>query len=69
MSEKHHYCNSCYRRGQVIHECLECGGSGRVTYAYDEQEKAPKGYGRKPPKQIEVDMNLVIQAMNRKKNK
>ncbi len=38
MSEHQHTCNSCYRRGGVIDECLECGGSGRVTYSFSEQE-------------------------------
>lgn len=69
MSEHKHYCNSCFTRGRVIDECMECGGSDRVTYAFDDQEKATQGYGRKPKKQVKVDMNLIILAMNRKKNK
>lgn len=69
MSEKRHICNQCAGSGNwnQTGECLECGGSGRVTYAFPDHAKYDYRDRLKPQKV--VDMDLIIAAMKRKKNK
>jgi hypothetical protein len=68
MSEHRHYCNTCYIKKGVLSTCVECGGSGRVTYAFDEQQKAPKGYGMTRKERVKVNMDLIVQEIERKEN-